>query len=236
MLALLGPERCTVEAELDPDRDGLGLLATRSGEERIAILLYNSLDRLWASGERRVELGLTGLRPGNYTVATLRLDDANGCAFHLWDAWQAPDRPSAGEFALMRLAAEASLSVAERPVGANGLTVDLTLPLPSVTVVLVERITAEAPGKPTSLGAEPQPGLTERENMLLTWRPGAHAGVQTFDVLFARRPGASLERVNPVPLLSAAFLHAREPGAGRYVVEAKSLDGLRQTRSDPIEA
>jgi len=87
------------------------------------------------------------LRPGNYTVATLGLDDANGCAFHLWDAWQAPDRPSAGEFTLMRRAAEASLSVAGGPVGAGGLTVDLTLLLPSVTVVLVERIAAEAPDK-----------------------------------------------------------------------------------------
>lgn len=138
LLALLGPERCAVEAALDPDADGLGLIATRSGEDRMAILLYNSLDRIWASGERRASLLLRGLPTGDYTVVTLRLDDANGCAFHLWDAWQAPDRPNADQLALMRAAGEASLSVDEQAVGADGLTLDLTLLLPSVTLVLVE--------------------------------------------------------------------------------------------------
>ena len=60
--------------------------------------------------------------------------------------------------------------------------------------------------------------------------------MQTLDVLSARSPGASFERVNPSPLLSAAFLHAREPGACRYVIEAKNLDGSGRTLSDPIEA
>lgn len=236
MLALLGPERCAADAVLDPDVDGLGLLATRSGEDRMAILLYNSLDRIWVSGERRASLLLTGLRTGDYTAATLRLDDANGCAFHLWDAWQAPDPPSADQLSAMRAAGEVSVTVERQVVGSDGLALDLTLLLPSVTVIVVERARGEGPGRPTRLRAEPQPGLTERESMLLTWTPAAHAGVQTFDVLFARSPGSDFERVNAIPLLSAAFLHARERGAGRYVIEAKSLDGSRRASSDPIEA
>jgi hypothetical protein len=36
--------------------------------------------------------------------------------------------------------------------------------------------------------------------------------------LFARGAG-SFEPVSPAPLLSAAFLHAREPGSGRYVAK-----------------
>jgi hypothetical protein len=55
-------------------------------------------------------------------------------------------------------------------------------------------------------------------------------------VLSARSPGASFERVSPSPLLSAAFLHAREPGPCRYVIEAKNLDGSGRTLSDPIDA
>jgi L-iduronidase len=236
MLALLGPERCTVEAALDPDVDGLGLLATRSGDNRMAILLYSSLDRIWASGERRASLLLRGLPIGDYTVATLRLDEANGCAFHLWDAWQAPDPPNADQFDLMRAGGEVSVAIVRQLVGPDGLTLDLTLLLPSVTLILVEAVGGKAPGRPIRLRAEAQPGLTERESMLLTWTPGAHAGVQTFDVLFARSPGAGFERVNSAPLLSAAFLHARQRGRGRYVIEAKALEGSRQARSDPIEA
>jgi L-iduronidase len=238
MLALLGPERCAATSDdpLDPDGNGLGLLATRSGHDRMAVLLYNSLDRIWASGERRASLLLKGLPAGVYSVATLRLNDAHGCAFHLWDTWQAPDLPRSDQFSAMRAAAEVALSVAQQPVGVDGLALDLIVLLPSVTLIIVERVGGEPPGRPMHLRAEPQPGLTERENILLNWAPGAHAGVQTFDVLSARPPGASFERVNPSPLLSAAFLHAREPGPCRYVIEAKNLDGSRQARSDPIEA
>jgi hypothetical protein len=86
------------------------------------------------------------------------------------------------------------------------------------------------------LRAQLQEGLTERENMLLTWTPGAHAGVQTFDVLFTRSAAAAFKQLNQAPLLSAAFLHAREHGAGRYIIEAKNLHGSRRVRSDAITA
>jgi L-iduronidase len=238
MLALLGAEHCPVTSDiaLDPDVDGLGVLATRSVPGRAAVLLYNSLDRLWASGVRQASLVLKGLTPGEYAVATVRLDDAHGCAFHLWDEWQAPDLPNADQFAAMRAAAEPALSVTQRAAEADGLALDLSLALPSVVLILVEAIGGGAPDKPTRLRAEPYPSLTDRESVLLTWTPGIHVGTQTFDVLAARAPGASFERVNPSPLLSAAFLDAREPGACRYLIEATSLDGSKRTRSDPIEA
>jgi L-iduronidase len=238
MLALLGPERCaaTSDVALDPDVSGLGVLATRLGQGRIAVLLYNSVDRIWASGERRASLVLSNLRPGEYGVATVRLDHVHGDAFHLWDAWQAPDLPEADQFFAMRAAAEPAVSFTRESVSANRLALDLTLLLPSVTLVVAERIGGAAPGRPTRLRADPQPGLTERENVLLTWTPGVHAGLQTFDVLSARSAGGSFERVNPSPLLSAAFLHVRQPGACRYVIEARTLNGSVRPQSDPIEA
>ena len=236
MLSLLGSERCAVEAALDPDQDGLGVLATRAGAaERIAILLYNSVDHIRTSGERRVLIELAGLPAGAYSVATLRLDEGNGCAFNLWDAWQAPDPPSAEQLALMRQAGEASVALEERTVSGAGLSLECTVLLPSATLILVETSSGPAPSPPAGLRAEPQPGLTERETMLLTWRPGPHAGAQFFEVLFAGDATGDFERLSAAPLISAAFLHAREPGSGRYVVEARSLGGAT-TRSGPIEA
>jgi L-iduronidase len=238
MLALLGPERCaaTSDVALNPDVSGLGVFATRASHDGMAVLLYNSLDRIWASGERRVSLVLKGLPAGAYSVGTLRLDDDHGSAFNLWDAWQAPDLPQADQLSAMRAAAEVTVSAARLAVDLDGLALELTVLLPSVTLIVVERAPGEPPGTPRRLRAESYPGLTERENILLTWAPGAHAGVQLFDVLAARAAGAPLERVNPSPLLSAAFLHVRRPGAYRYLIEARSLDGSKQARSDPIEA
>jgi L-iduronidase len=237
LLALLGPERCAIHAALDPDNDGLGVFATRSREDRIAILLYNSVDRICLSGQRRaLQVELTGLPAGGYRAATLRLDDANGCAFNLWDGWQAPEAPNAEQLAQLRRSGEASFAFESQLSGVSGLALDLTLLLPSVTLIAVERISGERPGAPTRVRAEPQAGLTERENMLLTWVPGAYTGVQTFNVLFAEGTAGSFDRVNPVPLISAAFLHARDAGRGRYVVEASGVGGTRPVRSDVIEA
>ena len=162
----------------------------------------------------------------------MRLDDAHGCAFHLWDKWQAPDLPRSDQFSAMRAAAEVAVSVAQQQVvGPDGLALELTVLLPSVTLIVVEPAGGEAPGRPVRLRAEPQPGLSERENILLTWTAGAHVGMQTFDVLSARSPGASFERVNPSPLLSAAFLHAREPG--RVPLRDRGEEP-RRLRTDPV--
>jgi L-iduronidase len=78
-----------------------------------------------------------------------------------------------------------------------------------------------------------QTGLTERENVLLTWKPGATDGTQVFDVLFGPSAGGPFTRVNPVPLLSAAYLHARPPGSGSYIIEARGLGGAA-SRSSPF--
>ena len=172
-LGLLGPQLCALspESALDPDSDGLGLLATRWAEDRLAILVYNSVDRIWASGERRLSLALRGLPPGPYALAAFRVDDARACAFHLWDEWGAPDRPTADQFARMRAAADASplFPVERRTVGAEGLALDIAVPLPSLTLLLVERESGRAPPPPRRVAAERQPGLTERRNVLLRW-------------------------------------------------------------------
>lgn len=240
VLALLGPERCALapDAPLDPDRDGLGIVATRWSQSRLAILVYHSVDRIWASGERRMTLALRGLPPGPYALAALRIDDAGTCAFHLWDAWGAPASPTADQFARLRAVADAALlfPVERRAVGADGLALDLTLPLPSLTLVLAERETGRAPPAPIHLRAEPQPGLTERGNVLLHWTAAAHDGVQLHDVLFAASAAGPFEPVNARPLLSSAFLHSREPGPGYYVVETRDLSGLLSARSAPVTA
>ena len=173
---------------------------------------------IWASGERRASLLLKGLSPGAYSVATLRLDDAQA-ARSIWDKWR-------------RLSPRAAASRHR------------VSPSSTLSLRLASRRVPSYPSRRRS-GRRRSPGRgrlrddlppSERENILLTWTPGAHVGMQTFGVLSARSPGASFERVNPSPLLSAASLHAREPGACRYVIEAKNLDGSRRTLSDPIEA
>jgi L-iduronidase len=235
LMALLGPELCSVSSDppLDPDRDGLGLIATAwpkldEGPSRAAVLVYGSPEPIWASGTRRLALSLDALAPGDYAAAAFRLDDQHGCAFDLWDEWEGPDRLDAAQFAALRAAQEAELLAPVQRVriaAGRSLLQELALPLPSVTLFLVERWSNVPPSAPTQLAATRQPSLTEQTNVLLTWRPGSAEGVQLFDVLFGQSEEGPFARVNPAPLLSAAYLHARPPGAGIYVVEARRLDG-----------
>jgi L-iduronidase len=238
-LGLVGPQLCAITPEnsLDPGGEGLGLLATRWAEDRLAILVYNSIDRIWASGEQRLSLALRGLRPGTYALAAFQVNDARTCAFHLWDEWGAPDRPTADQFARMRTVADASplFPVEHRAVGAEGLALDIAVPLPSLTLLLVERESGRAPPPPQRLAAEPQPGLTERRNVLLRWATRPYDGVQLHDVLFATTTAGPYEPVNARPLLSSAFLHARERGPGFYVVRTRNLGGLLFAQSEPVE-
>ena len=238
-LGLVGPQLCALAPEnaLDPDRDGLGLLATRWTEDRLAVLIYNGVDQIWASGERRLSLALRGLPPGPYALAAFRVDDARACAFHLWDEWGAPDRPTADQFARMRAVADAAplFPVERRVVGAEEIALDIAVPLPSLTLLLVERESGRAPPSPRRVTVEPQPSLTGRRNVLLGWTTGPYDGVQLHDVLFATSAAGPYEPVNARPLLSSAFLHGRERGPGFYVVRTRDLGGRLFARSEPAE-
>jgi L-iduronidase len=238
-LGLLGPKRCALapESALDPDGDGLGLLATRWAEDRVAILVYNSVDRIWASGERHLTLALRGLPPGQYALAAFRIDDARACAFHLWDAWGAPNRPTADQFAALRAVGDASplFPVERRAVGVEGLALELGVPLPSLTLLLAERENGRLPPVPMRVTAEVQPGLTERDPVLLHWTTGEYDGVRLYDVLFARSPDGPFEPVNARPLISSVFLHSREPGPGYYAIRTRTLSGSLSTHSKAVE-
>ena len=237
MLALLGTERCAVEAALDPDQDGLGVArdARRRGRaDRDPPLQQprphprfgraardplarrpagGSLQRRHAAARRRQWLRLQSLG---------RLAGA-GSAERRTARPHAPGRRSHAR----GRGADARTRPASR--------LELTLLLPSVTLVLVEQALAPAPARPTGLRAEPQSGLSERENMLLTWRPGAHAGAQFFEVLFARgaaghSSASARRRSSPPPSCMPASREAAATSSRRGALAGATA------RSAPIEA
>jgi L-iduronidase len=243
LMALLGPQFCATASNpvLDPDRNGIGIMATtwpsrEEGPNRVATLVYASPERIWSSGEQRLQLSFRGLAPGDYAVAAFRLDDAHGCAYDLWDEWEGLDRLDASQFAALRAEQEAKLldpiARVRIEVGA-GFARELAIPLSSVTLLLVERWAGGSPGAPLEVTATRQLGLTLHENVLLTWKPSTTGATQLFDVLFRPSEGGPFARVNASPLLSTAFLHARPQGSGVYVIEARHLDGT-SSQSRPL--
>jgi L-iduronidase len=239
LLSVLGPDRAMVSADppLQPDLDGLGVMATRWGDTQVAALLYNSVDRIWQSGACSVSLAIEGLKPGRYVLGLFRLDDDHGTAFWEWERLDAPDTPTAAELAAMRKVEDIRLADLARFETLDGLAVSapLHLPLPGVALALIEPDDGALPPDITHLTGRPHRGINGTDDLLLTWRAGDWHRLQRFDVLYSALAEGPFEVLNPEPLMSSVFLHANRPGPGVYAVRARSLAGDHGRMSSQLQ-
>ncbi len=233
LLAMLGDERCAAEGAEDP-LAGVGALATRLGEEQVAVLVYHSRDRIMSSGCRRVELALEGLPFEEPMLVHYRIDEDGNDPFRVWEEMGAPPRPSAQQFAAMRAAQEPDVFDGPRPVAAPGgrLEMAFDLPLPSVGLLLLSARPAGPPERVEDLRAEAYAGLHGGQ-VMLTWRgPQSHV-LRTYEVLHAPSADGPFCRLNEGHLLCRAFLHAGEEAGGCYKVRAVDLWGRAGEESEP---
>ncbi|MDR6287950.1 L-iduronidase [Inquilinus ginsengisoli] len=236
LLALLGDSRVDAPGALDPDRTGLGVIATPSAEGG-AVLLYNSVDRIWRSGASAVTLEIAGLEPGRHSVGIFEIAQDKGDPFSVWEAQAlanesnadqlaALNLPNAEQLAALRQAQEPALTVRRVEVRADGrLALDLTLLLPSVALVVVAREAKPPSEAPANLRRQAYRGLNGSTNQVLFWDAPAGGQVQLFDVLWGEAEDGPFQVVNPAGLLSTMYLHAVPSPGGWYRVRARDLSG-----------
>jgi L-iduronidase len=182
-----------------------------------------------------VRLEVAGLEPGRHALCVLRIDDEFTNPMEVWEAqrdesnprgpWEpvgAPPQPTEAQFAELRAAQEPALlhPISVMDAGTGRVSLDLDLPLPSLTQVLVVPDTGAAPAAPTSLVVERYRGLGGREERMLFWAAGDTRPAIFYDVLIST-DGDSFDVVSPVPLMSTAFLHMSPPSGARYAVRAR---------------
>ncbi|WP_342361874.1 GH39 family glycosyl hydrolase [Terrarubrum flagellatum] len=226
LLALLGDKKLAVAGDaLNPDENGLGLVATGT-KGGAAALLYNSVDRIWQSGERQVELTIEGLEPGTYAIATFMISDGKGDPFSVWEALGAPDDPTPDELAAMRAAQEPALTTEIAQVGADGaLRRNITLALPGVALVVVEKRGDAAPAPVRTLKITRQKALHGGVNALLFWDAEPDSNVRLYDVLRSEREQGPYVVVNPIGLLSTVYVSREDAGPAFYKVRSRDLFG-----------
>jgi L-iduronidase len=238
LLAHLGERRIIAEpaAALDPDHDGLGVIATMHADGGgAAILVYNSVDRIWESGRRRVTLDVAGLVPGEYTIGTFCIERDKGDPFSVWERHGANDLPDAATLAAMRAAQEPVLSSTRVHVNGSAVqTIELDLQLPSAALVVIEPRATPAQAAPSALRIATYPGLNEAENIVLSWDAPAGGQVHLYDVLCGSDGASSFTQLNPAPLLSTAYLLPRPDGAKYLKVRTRTLAGEIGLESTPI--
>lgn len=201
LLGLLGHERLPIDAEppLAPDEDGLGVIATRHENGRLAVLIYNSVDAIRRSGETPVTLSL-GKADGKHDYTVYQL--AGDAAFAVWENLGAPASPTDEQLALMRAAAE-PVSV-QSGVLDGELKLDLSIPLPSAHLVLIEKQQKKTPEAPVILSSEAYTTPAGGQERLLRW--SAPSSATAFAISVSERKEGPFRPLYPTLLAHAAMI------------------------------
>ncbi|MBN2389672.1 MAG: hypothetical protein JXR84_03040 [Anaerolineae bacterium] len=223
------PDRATVA----PDPFETGVIATRHNDQ-IAVLIYNSRDKIMISGMTPVTLRLTGLPFDTALLVHYRIDEAHSDPFSVWESQGAPTYPTPEQYAEMRAAQEIALLEEPREVSAvdGTLTLAFDLPLPGVSVVLLNAKPTDPPAKVTGLRAERYEGMTDEAEILLIWNALESRAVRTYEVLHAPTPTSPFTRINGPDQLDAAFLYGADDVSGCYRVCAVDYWGRMGEMSD----
>jgi len=225
MLSLLGDTCLSVKGCDDPFAN-VSVIATKRGSDQVAVLVYNSRDRIMSSGCERIELCLNDLPFGDAMLVHYRIDEDHGDPYNLWEEMGAPKKPSAEQFATMRKNQELAVLEGPREVAIRDgrLTLDFDLPLPAVSLILLSKRPAEAPGKVEQLRGEKYKGITGNEEVLLSWEGIDSRVIQTYEVLYAESPEGPFERINGSDLICTAFLHVRKTAGGKGYYKIRAVD------------
>jgi len=222
LLGLLGERRLNVTGIDDPCGD-LGAIASLRGDTQFALLLCHSSDVLDASGCTHVALTLENLPFTAATFVHYRID-ATHCNPHaVWAGLGRPDLPSPYQLAAMRDHHEPALLEPVRDVACDEgrLTLDLDLPMPGVSLLLLTVRPPDPPQAVTGLRAVRYKGLNDCGQTLLSWTALGGRTVASYTVQAAENRQGPYRPVSGTGAMTAALLHTpAPPGPTHYTVHA----------------
>lgn len=226
------PDRATAA----PDPLEIGVIATRHGDDQIAILVYNSRDKIMSSGVTPITLRLEGLPFDAAMLVHYRIAEGYSDPFLVWESQGALTFPAPEQYAALRAAQEIALLEEPREVAApdGALTLAFDLPLPGVSLLLLAARPPGPPARVTGLRAERYEGMTGLEEVLLIWDALDSRVLRTYEVQHAPTPEGPFTRINGPDQLDAAFLHVAENVSGYYRVRAVDYWGRRGEMSDSL--
>ncbi len=237
LLALLGDERLEF-AGTDPAGE-VGLIAGARDGQQVALLLYNSRDRIMSSGSRDVRLRLEDIPFEAGLLARYRIDAEHADPYTVWEEAGAPGNPPEELIEELRLHHEPTLIAEPREVEVpdGALELAVALPLPSVELVLLSRRPETPPPPVEGLDALPCPGLRGEQRFLLSWDSVPSRFVRTYEVLGSSSPKGPWKRLNAADTICTAWLDPRPTTGERYCrVQAVDYWGRKGGASEVLRA
>ncbi len=241
MLTLLGDQRLSVSGEPAVYAD-LGIIATRRGDEQVAVLVYHSRDQIMSSGSEPVRLSIENVPFDDASIVHYRIDEQHANPYRLWTGVQRPFphhvTPEQAElFSRMRREQELASLDGPRPAQVqNGrLELSFDLPLPGVSLILLTRKPSTAPGPVKGLRSRRYHGCTGQSQLMLRWQDEGSRALHTYEVMWSPDQTQPPQRINEPDLLCTAFLHVAGDVRGVYRVRAVDQWGRAGEMSAPIE-
>jgi len=147
MFAKLGPERIAavsdaqipleqIVAEGVRGETDVGVLATRTSQGGIAVLLWNYHDDDLPGPEAAVRLNIKGARKARARATLWRVDETHGNAFSAWKRMGSPQSPNAAQYQELEKASELEAQALQPQQLRRGL-LQLDVPIPRQGVALI---------------------------------------------------------------------------------------------------
>jgi L-iduronidase len=234
-LTLLGDRRCASDGAGHTNSD-VGIIASRRGNDQIAILVYHSRDQIVACGSEHIRLTLQNLPFEHAVLAHYRIDEGHSDPYAVWEEMGGLPEPGPSLYAAMREAQEFALLAppCEATISDCSLMVDFDLPLPAVSLILLSAKPVDAPECVSDVRLAHYVGLHGEAQMMVSWQGVSSRMIHTYEVLRADQPDGPFARVNTPDLICTAFLDVREANApsGFYRVCAVDFWGRRGPESE----
>jgi xylan 1,4-beta-xylosidase len=153
LFAQLGPERIEAvsNGQIPLDRivaegvatdTDVGVLATRSPNGNIAVLVWNYHDDDVAGPDAAVSLTLKGLKQNKtgHSATVWRVDERNGNAFSAWKRMGSPQSPNATQYKELEQASElVAQSVPTQSARGGATTLEVAVPRQGVALIVLAR-------------------------------------------------------------------------------------------------
>ncbi|MFW5750429.1 MAG: GH39 family glycosyl hydrolase [Planctomycetota bacterium] len=208
LLSLLGDERLAVTG----GDDECNVIATRRGDDQVALLVYHQRDAIMSSGAQEVELAIDGLPFQEATLARYRIapqDERD--VFALWEQHRVDEGIS--EVGLQAIRAVQDIGVACEPETvrcANGSwRTTFDMPLHSLELLLLTRDPGTAPAAVGQPRLAHYHGLHQHQHVLVSWPGLPSRHLRSYEVAMAHSPDGPWQRLNAGDLLCTAHLHVR---------------------------